>query len=163
MLTGKKFASIENHANPLAEGKTASRIRSARSERRGTAGFTMLELMVVIGIILILLGMAVGRYQRSLLHAREAVLKHDLQVMREAIQNYTMDKEAPPASIEDLVDKHYLPSVPTDPITQDAHWDTVPDDGILLTPEQTTTTGIMDVHSKSHEISPFENTPYNTW
>lgn len=123
----------------------------------------MLELMVVIAIIMILLGLAAGRYQRSLLRSKEAVLHQDLRIMRDAIQQYTMDKEAPPSSLEDLVSAKYLQQVPLDPITQQAQWDTVPDDGTLLTPEQTTTSGIMDVHSKSNEISPFENTAYNTW
>ena len=148
--------------SPITD-KMTSRDRAARSKLRSILGFTMLELMVVIAIIMILLGLAAGRYQRSLLRSKEAVLHQDLRIMRDAIQQYTMDKESPPASIEDLVSAKYLQQVPTDPITQQAQWDTVPDDGTLLTPEQTTTSGIMDVHSKSNEISPFENTAYNTW
>jgi general secretion pathway protein G len=121
----------------------------------------MLELMVVIAIILILLGMAAGRYQRSILRSREAVLHQDLRVMRDAIQQYTLDKEAAPQSLTDLKDGGYLPQVPVDPITQQRDWVTVSED-ILLSPEQTTV-GISDVHSASNETSPFENTAYSSW
>lgn len=121
----------------------------------------MLELMVVMAIILILLGMAVGRYQRSVQRSREAVMKQDLHVMRDAIQQFTLDKLAAPQSLDDLVSAGYLRNVPTDPITQARDWTTVTED-ILLSPEQSTV-GISDVHSASNEISPFENTAYSSW
>jgi general secretion pathway protein G len=139
----------------------ADRDRTGRIRRVVTRGFTILELMVVMAIILILLGMAAGRYQRSILRSREAVLRQDLHVMRDAIQQYTLDKLAAPQSLDDLVSSGYLRQVPTDPITQQRDWVSVPED-ILLSPEQTTT-GIADVHSASNDISPFENTAYNTW
>jgi general secretion pathway protein G len=163
MPTGRKFAVVPILAESREPVTQKNRNGSERSARRDIRGFTMLELMVVIAIIMILLGLAAGRYQRSLVRAREAVLKQDLQVMRNAIQNYTMDKEAPPADLSDLVREHYLQQVPTDPITQQDQWDTVPDDGTLLTPEQVSTTGIMDVHSKSNEISLLDGKPYSSW
>jgi general secretion pathway protein G len=123
-------------------------------------GFTLLELMVVIAIIVILLGMATVRYQRAVLNAREAVLKTDLRAMREAIDNYTMDKLAAPQSLQDLVDT-YLHEIPTDPITQKKDWKTESED-VLLSPDQTTT-GITKVHSASEAISPSANTPYSSW
>lgn len=132
-----------------------------RIRRVATRGFTILELMVVMAIILILLGMAAGRYQRSILRSREAVLLQDLHIMRDAIQQYTLDKLAAPQSLDDLVSAGYLRQVPKDPITDQRDWVSVPED-ILLSPEQTTT-GIADVHSASNDISPFENTAYNTW
>jgi general secretion pathway protein G len=141
--------------------KLADPDRTGRMQRVVTRGFTILELMVVMAIILILLGMAAGRYQRSILRSREAVLRQDLHVMRDAIQQYTLDKLAAPQSLDDLVSSGYLRQVPTDPITQQRDWVSVPED-ILLSPEQTTT-GIADVHSASNDISPFENTAYNTW
>jgi general secretion pathway protein G len=129
-------------------------------------GFTMLELMVVIAIIMILLGLAAGKYQRSMLRSKEAVMRQDLRVMRDAIQQYTLDKDAAPQSLDELVDHKdgnggYLREVPVDPITQRSDWVTVSED-VLLSPEQTAT-GISDVHSASNEISPFTNTAYNTW
>jgi len=127
----------------------------------GTSGFTLLEMLIVIMIILILAGIAAGRYERSVLRAKEATLKQDLFVMRNAIQQYTLDKEAGPASLDDLVQGKYLSGVPTDPITRNKDWH-VESEQILLDPLQTTA-GITDVHSSSDAVSPFENTPYNTW
>jgi general secretion pathway protein G len=123
-------------------------------------GFTLLELMVVIAIIVILLGMATVRYQRAVLNAREAVLKSDLRSIREAIEHYTMDKLAAPQSLQELVDT-YLYEIPTDPITQKKDWKTESED-VLLSPDQTTT-GITKVHSASEAISPSTNTPYSSW
>lgn len=129
--------------------------------RGGIVGFTLLELMVVISIILILITMAAGQYQRSVLRAREATLKQDLSVMRQAIQQYTLDKQQAPSSLEDLVQAKYLQAIPVDPITRKKDWH--PDyEDVMLTPDQTTT-GITDVHSSSDSVSPFENTPYSSW
>jgi general secretion pathway protein G len=155
MLTGRKFASLLKSATPPA------RVRAKKSKWRRIVGFTLLELMVVMAIIMILLGLAAGKYTRSIARSHEAVLKQDLRVMRDAIQQYTLDKEAAPQSLDDLVSAGYLRSVPVDPITQRADWVTVTED-ILLSPEQSTT-GISDVHSASNETSPFENTAYSTW
>ncbi len=85
--------------NNLDPHKLASRL--ARNSRRvaRTTGFTLIELMIVITIIFILLGMAAVRYDRSVHHAREAAVKSDLQVMRQAIDNYTLDKEAGPQTL----------------------------------------------------------------
>ena len=78
--------------------------------------------MIVISIIIILIGMAAGLYGRSILHAREAVLKKDLMTMREAIDSYTLDKQQAPQTLEDLVQGGYLRQVPVDPITQQNDW-----------------------------------------
>jgi len=116
--------------------------------------------MIVVTIVLILAGIAATRYERSVVRAREATLKQDLFVMRNAIQQYTLDKEAGPSSLDDLVPK-YLGGIPTDPITRNRNWHTE-SEPVLLDPLQTTP-GITDVHSSSDQTSPFENTPYNTW
>ena len=144
-----------------------SRIRTGRSslrKRRSVlfeAGFTLIELMIVITIILILIGMAAQRYEKSVQRANEAVLKHNLQTIRTSIDNYTLDKQAAPQSIEDLVQAGYLRAVPTDPITRAKDW--VPQyDSVVLSPDQSST-GMVDVHSNSPRVSPFENTPYNEW
>ena len=135
-----------------------------RTKRRGglcDTGFTLIELMIVITIILILIGMAAQRYEKSVQHAREATLKQDLMVMRQSIDNYTLDKQAAPQSLEELVQAGYLRQVPKDPMTGAADW--VPQfDSVVLSPDQTST-GMTDVHSSSPRVSPFENTPYNEW
>src|SRR5216683_6429908 len=125
-----------------------------RKSRIGQRGFTLIELMIVMSIILILIGIAAGNYQRSVLRSREAVLKQDLQEMRKAIDNFTMDKQAAPQSQDDLVPQ-YLHAIPVDPITNNKDWVFVTD-SVVLTPDQATT-GITDVHSASDKISPFEN------
>jgi len=136
--------------------------RPARCSRllRSRNGFTLLELMIVISIILILIGMAAGMYQKSIQHAREAVLKKDLQTMREAIDNYTLDKQQAPQSLEELVEGNYLRQIPLDPFTNQRDWvlhfgDTV------LSPDQTTV-GVDDVHSASNAVGQ-DGTGYNTW
>lgn len=131
--------------------------------RRGPApiGFTLIEMMIVITIILVLLSIAAGRYEQSVLRAREAALKQDLAVMRHAIEQYTLDKQQPPQSLEDLVTAGYLREIPVDPITRRKDW-VVVQDNFVLSPEQTGY-GITDVHSASDQISPFEKTPYSTW
>jgi len=142
--------------------KPAPNSPSAASQRRGPlAGFTLIEMLIVITIIFILIGMAAGRYERSVLRAREATLKQDLFVMRQAIQQYTLDKQAAPSSLDDLVHAQYIQQIPTDPITRTKTWHADMED-VLLTPEQTGT-GLTDVHSTSEAVSPFENTAYNTW
>jgi general secretion pathway protein G len=135
--------------------------RTIFPQRRGTRGFTLLELMIVITIILILLTMGAARYDRSVLRAKEAALHQDLSAMRQAIEQYTLDKQAAPQSLEDLVSSHYLREIPTDPITRQRDWNTMVED-IVMSPEQTSS-GISDVHSASGQISPFENTPYSSW
>jgi general secretion pathway protein G len=134
-------------------------------ERRGSrswrvSGFTLIELMIVITIILILLGMAAGSYVKAVRSAREAVLKDDLQEMRKAIDNYTLDKQAAPQSLDDLVQQKYLHSVPIDPMTRQADWVPV-FDNVVLTPDQNSS-GMTDVHSSS-EGTALDGTLYNTW
>jgi general secretion pathway protein G len=124
-------------------------------------GFTLIELMIVITIIFILLGLAAGRYDRSVVRAREATLKQDLQVMRQAIDNYTLDKQSAPQSIEALQEAGYLRIVPTDPMTQAKDWQPQFDE-VVLSPDQTGT-GMVDVHSNSDKTSPFDGTPYKDW
>lgn len=137
---------------------------SSLMKRRGglsRAGFTLIELMIVMTIIVILVGMAAVHYEKSVQKANEAVLKNNLQAIRSSIDNYTLDKQAAPQSIDDLVQAGYLRSVPTDPMTRAKDW--VPQyDSVVLSPEQTST-GMVDVHSNSSRVSPFDNTPYNEW
>src|ERR1700675_1709219 len=127
------------------------------SRRRGRSfGFTLIELMIVITIIFILIGIAAGRYDRSVIRAREATLKQDLQVMR-----HPLDKQSAPPSIEALQEAGYLRVVPTDPMTSAKDWQPQFDE-VVLSPDQTGT-GMVDVHSNSDRTSPFDGTPYKEW
>jgi general secretion pathway protein G len=134
-----------------------------RRVRSGTDAFTLIELMIVITIIFILVGIAAARYDRSVQRAKEATLKTDLQVMRQAIDNYTLDKEAAPQSLDDLVNPQapYLREVPVDPMTRAKDWHTDFGD-LVLSPDQTNN-GIVDVHSSSPLTSSIDGSPYNTW
>jgi general secretion pathway protein G len=124
------------------------------------SGFTLIELMIVIMIIAILVGMAALKYDQVVKHSKEAVLRTDLRTLRDAIDNYTLDKQAAPQSVEDLQQAGYLREVPVDPITHAKDW--VPQfDSVVLSPEQTST-GMTNVHSNSSQIST-ESTPYNEW
>ncbi len=121
----------------------------------------MIELLIVISIILILIGVAAMQYDKVVQHSKEAVLKSDLRTLRDAIDHYTLDKQAAPQSVDDLKQAGYLRDVPVDPMTQAKDW--VPQfDAVVLSTDQTTT-GMVDVHSNSGRVSPFEHTPYNEW
>ncbi len=128
---------------------------------RTVAGFTLLELMIVITIIMVLLAMAAGNYVHSVTRSKEAALHQDLFVMRQAIQQFTIDKQTGPQSLDDLVSSGYLREVPKDPITRAADWHA--DFGDVLLSVDQTSPGITDVHSSSDALSPFENTPYSSW
>jgi len=84
--------------------------------RKQDAGFTMVELLIVISIMLILMLIAVPKYTIAIKNAREAVLREDLHIMRAAIDSYTMDKQKAPQSLDDLVQEGYLKTIPEDPL-----------------------------------------------
>jgi general secretion pathway protein G len=130
---------------------------AARLER----GFTLIELMIVVSIILILIGIAAVKYDNVVKHAQEATLRTDLRAMRDAIDHYTLDKQAAPQSVDDLQQAGYLRAVPTDPMTHAKDW-VAQFDSVVLSPDQTST-GMVDVHSNSNKVSPFDGTPYNEW
>ena len=128
--------------------------------RQCARGFTLIEMMIVMLIISILLGIAVVAYDKTVKRARETVLRQDLQAMRQAIDNYTLDKQQAPQSLEDLVEAHYLREVPIDPVCQQKDWITHIGDTVL-SPEQTST-GVDDVHSGCEQTSS-DGTSYTTW
>jgi general secretion pathway protein G len=134
----------------------------ARNGPRGrrAAGFTLIELMIVISIILILLGIAAGSYDRAVHRTREAVLRSDLQELRKAIDNYTLDKQAAPQSLDDMLQAKYLHSIPIDPMTRQADW-VAAFENVVLSPDQNSS-GMTDIHSNSGATA-LDGTLYNTW
>ena len=122
-------------------------------------GFTLLELMIVISIIIILASVALPQYQKTIMHARETVLKDDLFKMRSLIDQYAADKGKLPQSLDDLISAGYMREVPKDPITDNKDWNIVTGDDPYSTEGGT---GVTDLHSSSSELST-EGTPYAEW
>lgn len=132
-----------------------------RTIHKKDAGFTLVELMIVMAIVGVLAVVAIPSYVGSVKQAREAVLKEDLHVMRSAIDSYTADKQKAPQSLEDLVTEGYLKSIPVDPMTRAADsWQTTTSDSLHSLDQ--TEPGIDDVHSGSQEQGS-DGQPYNTW
>jgi general secretion pathway protein G len=143
--------------------KSASQLRPSRSpnRRRSESGFTLIELMIVMVVIGLLAAIAIPAYTTNIKHAREAVLKEDLHVMRQAIDSYTVDKQKAPQSLDDLVQSGYIKVMPIDPFTHRSDtWMPVQSD-TLSTLDQTAS-GIDDVHSGSQETA-IDGTSYNSW
>ena len=131
-----------------------------RTNRNNSAGFTLVELMIVMAIIGVLAVVAIPSYLGAVRQAREAVLKEDLHVMRGAIDSFTADKQKAPQSLEELVQEGYLKSVPVDPMTRQADWVTVTSDALHSLDQ--TDPGIDDVHSTSQEQGS-DGKPYTEW
>jgi general secretion pathway protein G len=123
-----------------------------RSSKRSARGFTLLELMIVIAIIVILATIGAGRYEQSLKTARYAAQQHDLSELNAAIQHYTEDKETPPNSLDDLVSAGYFSSIPADPVTGQQDWQPVDCDE-LFSADQTSSQGICGVQIGSDQGS----------
>jgi general secretion pathway protein G len=131
-----------------------------RRPKTRSAGFTLLEMMIVIIMIGILISIAVPIYTTSLLKSREAVLRQDLFTLRSLISQYTLDKQKAPQSLDDLVQGGYLKIIPKDPMTNEANWEVVQED-VLLTVDQQDP-GINDVHSASGGTAT-DGTVYSSW
>src|SRR5690242_4156488 len=133
--------------------------RSTVTGKVKMAGFTLLELMIVISIIIVLAAITLPQYQRTIMHTREAVLKDDLRNMRSLIDQFAADKGRLPQSLDELVSEHYMREVPVDPFTGQKDW-------AITTGEDPNSSegaqGVTDVHSASADTST-EGTPYSEW
>jgi general secretion pathway protein G len=124
-------------------------------------GFTLIELMIVMAIIAVLMSVALPIYNRSIIRAKESVLKNNLFTMRTVIDEYTYDKQKAPQTLNDLVSDGYLRQVPVDPMTNNAEsWKTIMEDASNTVNQSEP--GIFDVRSGSDKTS-LEGTPYSEW
>ncbi len=139
----------------------ALRMQSGSRWRAGRAGFTMIELMIVMAIVTIIISVAVPLYQKSIVRARESVLKNNLFTMRVVIDEYTYDKQKAPQTLQDLVSEGYLRQIPVDPMTRSATtWRVIMEDAMSSVNQNEP--GIFDVRSGSDQMS-LEGTPYSEW
>jgi len=128
---------------------------------RQQAGWTLIELMVVMSLIAVLAGIAMAQYRYAVIRAQESVLKEDLFRMRDAIDQYYADKGQYPATLDSLVTDGYLRKVPEDPFTRSADtWQTIQAEPDLANPNAEP--GVYDVKSGSDKSS-LDGTPYNEW
>jgi general secretion pathway protein G len=134
--------------------------QSGIKTNRRRFGYTLIELIIVMAIISVLVSVAVPLYQKSILRAKESLLKSNITTLRTVIDEYTFDKKKAPQQLQDLVSAGYLRAVPLDPITGNDQWITIMEDA--LTAVDQTDPGIWDIRSRSDKKS-LEGTPYSEW
>jgi general secretion pathway protein G len=133
----------------------------ANLKNRRDRGFTLIELMIVISMILILVSISIPAYNQSILRAKESVLRQDLFQLRSLISQYTLDKQKAPQSLDDLVQAQYIKQIPMDPMTgSNSTWTVDQEDTVMSVDQQEP--GISDVHSGAAQTSS-DGTAYSAW
>jgi general secretion pathway protein G len=149
----------ENSEQKVVSSKQSRQQFTARRSPITVSGFTLLELMIVISIIIVLASVALPQYQKTIMNAREAVLRDDLFRLRSLLDQYSADKGKLPQSLDDLVSSGYMREVPVDPITGNKDWQsTMGDDPSSTSSAQ----GLINIHSAATEPST-TGTPYSEW
>ena len=128
--------------------------------RSNNRGFTLIEMMVVISVILILLSIALPIYSQTIIHAREVTLRKNLETLNVAIARYTLDKKKAPQSLNDLMQVGYIESIPQDITGREDTWALEQDDSIFSMDQ--TDSGVSGVHSGSDQMA-LDGTAYSTW
>jgi general secretion pathway protein G len=136
-------------------------IGNGRLPGRRQRGFSFVELMVVVTIIVILVSMAIPIYQKTIIRSKESVLHSNLVTLRTVIDNYTFDKQKAPQSLQDLVQEGYLREIPIDPMTNsNTTWKTIMEDAGQSVSQSEP--GIFDVKSGSDKMG-LDGTPYSEY
>jgi general secretion pathway protein G len=134
--------------------------RSGQRTARQAGGFTLIEMVIVIAMIMILLGIAVPTYRASIQRARDATMRQNLFTIRQVIQEFTLDKQRAPQSLDEISQSGYMKDIPVDPCTNQKDWTVVQED-VLLAVDQNQP-GITDVHSNC-ALRSSDGTPYSDW
>lgn len=139
--------------NPIPSG--------SKGRRLWQRGFTLIELMVVMAIISVMIAIAVPIYQKSIVRAKESVLRSNLFTIRNMIDEYTVDKQKAPESLQELVTDGYLRQVPQDPMTgSEETWKVIMEDNAIG--GSTASPGVYDVRSGSDKKA-LDGTAYSDW
>jgi general secretion pathway protein G len=133
--------------------------RTAAEQNRG---FTLIEMMVTISIMLILLSLAMPIYSHSIQRKREENLRQNLLTLNQLIFQYALDRQEMPKSLDDLKTAGYLKDIPEDITGRSDTWETESGDGVILSLDQTDPDGIIGVHSGSNQVGS-DGKAYKEW
>jgi general secretion pathway protein G len=131
-------------------------------EQKKSRGFTLVEMMVAITVILILTGMALPIYSHTMARKREENLRRNLETLNQMIYQYTQDRQKPPQALGDLVTAKYLTELPEDITGSVDTWVPEESDGTIMTLDQKDTGGMIGVHSGSDKVGS-DGKAYSTW